>query len=249
MGAFICNILIFIILTVTVGSITVIERKVLAVLQRRVGPNYIGSKGRFQFIADAIKLLSKHIVILITINKFIFIATPSLILTLCFLTWANLIWGPYLQLFEIEYNLIFMAILSILFSTLLFITAINVRNKYALMSAYRVLITTLNLEVFINFLIIFILLVFESFSFQHIITFQNNLICGVFLLLPLLPFFIITFFLEVSRIPFDVTEAESELIAGYTTEFGGFFFVLFYLSEYFHLFCFSVIYVTLFFSF
>ena len=82
---FIFNLILFLILTIIVAIITLIERKILSLIQRRVGPNYIGYKGRLQFIADALKLLMKHIVILTRLNKFLFIIFPSLVLVMCYL--------------------------------------------------------------------------------------------------------------------------------------------------------------------
>lgn len=82
---FIFNLILFLILTIIIAIITLIERKILALVQRRVGPNYIGYKGRFQFIADALKLLLKHIVVLTKLNKFLFLLIPSLVLIMCYL--------------------------------------------------------------------------------------------------------------------------------------------------------------------
>ena len=82
---FIYNIILFLILTIIIAVITLIERKVLSLLQRRVGPNYIGYKGRFQFIADALKLLLKHIYIINKLNKFLFLVFPALVLIICYL--------------------------------------------------------------------------------------------------------------------------------------------------------------------
>ena len=82
---FVFNIILFLILTVLIAIITLIERKILALIQRRVGPNYIGYKGRFQFIADALKLLLKHIFIITKINKLLFIIFPCLVLIMCYL--------------------------------------------------------------------------------------------------------------------------------------------------------------------
>jgi len=242
------NIIFFLNLTIIIASITLIERKILAIIQRRVGPNYIGYKGRLQFIADALKLLLKHIYIITKLNKLLFILIPSVVLLICYLFWINIIWGPNLNFFEIEYNLIFMSILSGVFSLLLFFTGWQTQNKYAILSSYRVIITTTNLEILLNFLIIMVILLYESFSFYQIVNLQHNNINGFFLLLPVTPLIILVFLLETGRIPFDLNEAESELIAGYTTELGGFFFALFYLGEYFHLYCFSLTYVLLFFN-
>lgn len=82
---FVLNIILFLILTIIIAVITLIERKVLALVQRRVGPNYIGYKGRLQFIADALKLLLKHIFVLTKLNKLFFLLFPALVLIMCYL--------------------------------------------------------------------------------------------------------------------------------------------------------------------
>ena len=238
---FLYNIILFLILTIIIAVITLIERKVLSLVQRRVGPNYIGYKGRFQFIADALKLLLKHIYVITKLNKFMFLVFPALVLVMCYLFWINLIWGPNLSLFEVEYNILLMSILSILFTMLLFLVGWSSKNKYSILASNRIILVSFNLEIF---LIIF----FESFSFYQCVNLQVFFLNGFFLCLPILPLIIITFLIETGRIPFDLGEAESELIAGHTTEMGGFFFALFYLGEYFHLYCFSVTYVLLFFN-
>ena len=245
---FLFTLIILLLLTLIIATITLIERKILALVQRRVGPNYIGYKGRFQFIADALKLLVKHIVIFSFTNRVLFMLLPILVLVLCYLFWINLIWGPNLALCEIEYNLLFMGILSLSFSLLLFLIGWLSKNKYAILSSNRVIVVTLNLEIFLNFILLFLLVFFESFSFLQITAFQSYGLWGYLLLLPFCPVLIITFLLETGRIPFDLGEAESELIAGYTTEMGGFFFALFYLGEYFHLFCFAAVYILCFFG-
>lgn len=239
---FLLNLVIFLGLTIIIATITLIERKVLALVQRRVGPNYVGYRGRLQFIADALKLLLKHITVVNLTNKVGFILLPAAALIICYLFWVNLIWGPSIAICEVEYNLLFMGILSVSFSTLLFTVSWITKNKYAIISGGRILVIGLTLEIFLTFFIIFFLAIFESFSFFQIVSFQYFMTTGLFIFLPVLPFLLVTFLLETGRIPFDLAEAESELIAGYTTEMGGFFFALFYLGEYFHLYCFSVTY-------
>lgn len=245
---FLYNIILFLILTIIIAIITLIERKVLSLVQRRVGPNYIGYKGRFQFIADALKLLLKHIYVITKLNKFMFLVFPALVLVMCYLFWINLIWGPNLSLFEIEYNILFMSILSILFTMLLFLVGWSSKNKYSILASNRIILVSFNLEIFLNFILIFLIIFFESFSFYQCVNLQIFFLNGFVLCLPIVPLLIITFLIETGRIPFDLGEAESELIAGHTTELGGFFFALFYLGEYFHLYCFSVTYVLLFFN-
>ena len=81
----ITNVVVFLLLTLIIATITLMERKILSLVQRRVGPNYIGYKGRLQFIADALKLLVKHIVIVNKVSKFIFLIIPSCVLIICYL--------------------------------------------------------------------------------------------------------------------------------------------------------------------
>lgn len=235
-------VILFLILTIVIATVTLIERKVLALIQRRVGPNYIGYKGRLQFIADALKLLFKHIAVINKTNKILFLAIPALVLITSYLFWVNLVWLDNLSICEIEYNLLFMGVISYLFSYLLVLVGYVSNNKYAILASSRVIVISLNLEILLNFFIIVLAILSESLSFLQLVNIQADQKFNFFILLPILPILIITFLLETGRIPFDLAEAESELIAGYTTEYGGFYFALFYLGEYFHLYCFSGVY-------
>lgn len=126
------------------------------------------------------------------------------------------------------------------FSICIVLTGIFSRNKYSILAAVRCCCMVLNLEILLGFLIIFVVAASESFSFSAAVNTQFFGFYLIFLLIPILHVVLITFLLETNRAPFDLTEAESELVAGYTTELGGFFFALFYLGEYFHLFLFSL---------
>lgn len=232
----------FLILTIVIATVTLIERKILALVQRRVGPNYIGYKGRLQFIADALKLIFKHIHVLAGVNRLLYLAIPAMILMVSYLFWVNIIWGPHIAICEIEYNLFLMGVVSGLFSYLLVLVGWLTNSKYSILASNRVVVMSLNLEILLNLLILILVMISESLSFFQIVALQSNKCWNVAVFLPILPILLITFLLETGRIPFDLAEAESELIAGYTTEFGGFFFALFYLGEYFHLYCFSLVY-------
>lgn len=118
---FLTNIVIFLLLTLIIATITLMERKILSLVQRRVGPNYIGYRGRLQFIADALKLLVKHIVVINKVNKFLFLVLPALILIMCYLFWVNLVWAPNVAICEVEYNLLFAGVLSMFSSFLMFL--------------------------------------------------------------------------------------------------------------------------------
>ena len=129
--------------------------------------------------------------------------------------------------------------MSIFFSFCIINISIFSKNKYSIISAIRSIVLVINLEIFLSFFFLFVVACSESFSFSGIISIQSKFNYFFFIVFPLLPLVIISFLLETGRAPFDLLEAESELIAGYSNELGGFFFALFYLAEYFHLFFFS----------
>ena len=233
--------------TLIIASLTLIERKFLSLLQRRVGPNYVGYKGRLQYIADALKLFVKGIIIPYESNKFWFVLIPSTALSVCYSFWINSVWGPNISLFDLEYNTVYASLLSIIFSFCIVLTGFFSRNKYAMLASIRTILLVLNLEIFLGLLILNMVIITESFSFSVFNIFQENF-WFIFLYFGLVGVITITFLLEVNRAPFDLAEAESELITGYSTELGGFHFGLYYLGEYFHLFFFSMTIVIFFFG-
>jgi len=232
-------------ITLVIASLTLIERKFLSLLQRRVGPNYVGYKGRLQYIADALKLFVKGVLIPHESNKFWFILIPSTALGICYSFWINSVWGPSLSIFDIEYNTVYASLLSILFSFCIVLTGFFSRNKYAMLASVRTVLLVLNLEVFLGLLVLNLVLITESFNFSIFVLYQET-VWFLFLFFGLTGVITITFLLEVNRAPFDLAEAESELITGYSTELGGFHFGLYYLGEYFHLFFFSFVIVIFF---
>lgn len=233
--------------TLIIASLTLIERKFLSLLQRRVGPNYVGYKGRLQYIADAIKLFLKGVLIPTESNNFWFVLIPAIALSICYSFWVNSMWGPNLSLFDIEYNTIYASLLSIVFSFCIVLTGFFSRNKYAMLASIRTILLVLNLEIFLGLIILNLVLITESFNFSVFVIFQE-IVWFIFLYVNLTGIILITFLLEVNRAPFDLAEAESELITGYSTELGGFHFGLYYLGEYFHLFFFSMVIVLFFFG-
>ncbi len=234
------NIICMLLVTLIIASITLIERKVLALVQRRVGPYFVGYRGRLQYIADALKLFIKGIIVPDEANKFWFVAMPSFAAAVCYTFWMNSIWGPSISIFEIEYNIVYASILSILFSYCIILTGYFSKSKYALLGSVRCAILMLNLEVFLGLLFINLVFLTESFSFAAFVIFQE-FFWFIFLFFGLSGMIVITFLLETNRAPFDLAEAESELVTGYTVEYGGFYFALYYLGEYFHLFFFSMV--------
>lgn len=234
-------------ITLIIAALTLIERKFLSLLQRRVGPYFVGYRGRLQYIADALKLFIKGSFVPEEANKFWFTTIPAILLAVCYVFWVNSVWGPSLSIFEIEYNLVYATLLSIVFSFCVILTGYFSKNKYAVLASVRACLLVLNLEIFLGLLVINVVFLSESFNFSSFVLLQETVwlfVCffGVFGLV------VIAFLLEVNRAPFDLAEAESELVAGYTTEMGGFLFGLYYLGEYFHLFFFSLLISIIFFG-
>jgi len=227
-------------ITLVIASLTLTERKILSLIQRRVGPNFVGYRGRLQYLADALKLFVKGVIIPDEVNKFWFIAIPSIVAAICYTFWINSVWGPSISIFELEYNIVYGSLLSVIFSYCIILTGYFSKNKYAIMASVRCMLLVLNLEVFLGLMVLNVVLLVETFNFNAFSVYQEVVwFCFIFFFV--LALIVVTFLLETNRAPFDLAEAESELIAGYTVEYGGFFFALFYLGEYFHLFFFSMV--------
>jgi NADH:ubiquinone oxidoreductase subunit H len=239
------NVILMLVLTIIVAALTLIERKFLALVQRRVGPQFVGYKGRLQYIADALKLFIKGALIPSEVNKFWFVTIPAIVAAVCYSFWINAVWGPSISLFEIEYNIAYISLFSVIFGMCIMLTGFFSKNKYAMLASVGTGIGMLNLEIFLGLLFLNLIFINESFSFLPIVVYQE-IYWLIFYFFALIGLIIITFLLETARAPFDLPEAESELVAGYQTEYGGFFFGLYYLGEYMHLFFFSAVISILF---
>ena len=233
--------------TLIIAALTLVERKFLSLIQRRVGPNFVGYRGRLQYIADALKLLSKGTLIPDGISIFWFTITISVTCTVCYCFWGNTIWGPSLSIFEIEYNLVYATLLSMLFSFCIIMVGYFSKNKYAIMASIRCAVLSINLEIFLGLMLLTLVIVSGSFCFSVFVIYQE-IVWNFITFIGIFGLVIITFLLEANRAPFDLAEAESALVAGYSVEIGGFYFALFYLGEYFHLFFFSTVISILFFG-
>lgn len=141
-----------------------------------------------------------------------------------------------------------MGVLSFFFSLAILLVSVYSRNKYCIIAATRSALMTATLELVWGVVVLIVITHMESFSFAFSSLINARNMIFLFVVIPGAPFILLIFLLETARIPFDLVEAESELVAGYSNELGGFFFALFYLGEYFHLFFASIFFTTLFFG-
>jgi len=241
----ILQIIILINVTLIGGILPLIERKYLSLIQRRVGPKFVGYKGRLQFIADALKMFLKGCMYPKQANKVFFFFWPSLFLSIAYLLYINMVWGPNIIYADIEFNLLFLIMVSIGMNASIFFTGYFSKNKYAAISALRSVSFIICAEILLTILNIIIIHILGSFQLSAAMPIQEE-IYGLFLLIWSLGLLIIIILMEVCKSPFDLTEAETELVTGFHTEYGAFFFALFYLGEYFHIFFTSVFIVIIF---
>ena len=234
------NIICILLVTLIIASLTLIERKVLSLVQRRVGPYFVGYRGRLQYIADALKLFIKGIIVPNESNKFWYTFIPSLVCCVCYIFWMNSVWGPSISIFEIEYNIVYASILSVIFGFCIILTGYFSKSKYAFLASIRSIVLMVNLEILLGLFFITCVLLINSFTFSSYVIVQEFLYL-FFIFFLIIGLILLIFLLETNRAPFDLAEAESELVTGYTVEYGGFYFALYYLGEYFHLFFFSML--------
>lgn len=228
----IIEILIFIIcILVSVAYLTVAERKTLAYMQRRLGPNAVGYYGLLMAFADALKLLLKEIIIPREANYVIMIVSPLIALFSALLGWATTPFGPSIAITDLEYGLLYaLAISSIgVFGNLLVGWSSN--SKYTLLGSVRSTAQLISYELVLTTIVLLVLLLASNLNMTMIVESQRA-IWYVVPLLPMLVVFYIASVAETNRPPFDLVEAESELVSGHMTELSASPFVLFFLAEY-----------------
>lgn len=222
---------IIIIVLIGIAYITLAERKIMGSMQRRVGPNIVGIYGILQPISDGIKLIIKEIIIPQQSNKLYYFIGPILILTFNFIIWVPFPFIFGIQIQDLNNGILYILAISSLSVYLLLYSGWSGNSKYAFIGSLRSIAQLISYEVSIGIIIMSVIIISRSFNLNEIILHQiyiSNLI-------PLLPIFILFFIsilAETNRPPFDLPEAESELIAGYIVEYGGFAFGAIYLAEY-----------------
>ena len=216
---------------VSVALIVWLDRRVWAFVQKRKGPNVLGPFGLFQTLADALKYIFKEIIIPASSNKVIFILAPIITLTLALIAWAVIPFSKEMVLADINVGILYLFAVSSLGVYGIIMGGWASNSKYPFLGAIRSAAQMVSYEVSIGIIIINVLLCVGSLNLNEIVLAQEK----VWFIFPLFPMFVIFFIsalAETNRPPFDLPEAESELVAGYQTEYSGMMYAMFWLGEY-----------------
>jgi NADH:ubiquinone oxidoreductase subunit H len=214
-----------------VAFITIIERKVMGSIQRRIGPNVVGYYGVLQPFADALKLVVKEQVIPTQATKSLFFLAPIISLIFSLLGWGVIPFGPGLALSDFSLGILYSLALSSIGVYGILFAGWSANSKYAFLGSLRSTAQMISYELIYSAAVLAVLLLCGTFNITQIIEMQHS----VWYILPLLPIFVLFFIsalAETNRTPFDLPEAESELVAGFITEHSGIIFVFFFLAEY-----------------
>ena len=216
---------------VSVALIVWLDRRVWAFVQKRRGPNVVGPFGLLQSLADALKYIFKEIIIPSSANKIIFILAPIITLTLALIAWAVIPFSENMVLADINVGILYLFAMSSLGVYGIIMAGWASNSKYPFLGAIRSAAQMVSYEVSIGIIIINVLVCVGSLNLTKIVLAQEN-IWFIFPLFPMFVIFFISSLAETNRPPFDLPEAESELVAGYQTEYSGMMYALFWLGEY-----------------
>ena len=216
---------------VSVAMIVWLDRRVWAFVQKRKGPNVVGPFGLLQSLADALKYIFKEIIIPASSNKIIFILAPIVTMTLALIAWAVIPFSKTQVLANINVGILYLFAVSSLGVYGIIMGGWASNSKYPFLGSIRSAAQMVSYEVSIGIIIINVLLCVGSLNLNDIVIAQEKL----WFVIPLFPMFVIFFIsalAETNRPPFDLPEAEAELVAGYQTEYSGMMYAMFWLGEY-----------------
>jgi|TARA_B110000967_G_C18898335_1_gene572493 NADH-quinone oxidoreductase subunit H len=234
-------------LLISVAYFTLAERKILGAIQRRRGPNVVGVYGLLQPLVDGFKLLVKETIIPSNADKFVFIISPIITFVISLMGWVIIPYDKYSLLSELNVGVLYLFAVSSLGVYGIIMSGWSSNSKYAFLGALRSAAQMVSYEVSIGFIIVTIIVCCGSFNLQVIIESQKN-IWFVIPFFPLWMMFFVSALAETNRHPFDLPEAEAELVSGYNVEYSAMGFALFSLGEYSNMLLMSSLNVILFFG-
>ena len=216
---------------VSVALVVWLDRRIWGAVQKRKGPNVVGPFGLLQTVADALKYIFKEIIIPASSNKVIFVLAPVVTMTLALVAWAVIPFDNDLVLADINVGILYLFAVSSLGVYGIIMGGWASNSKYPFLGAIRSAAQMVSYEVSIGIIIINVLLCVGSLNLKDIVNAQQNL----WFVVPLFPMFVVFFIsalAETNRPPFDLPEAEAELVSGYQTEYSGMMYAMFWLGEY-----------------
>jgi|TARA_B110001454_G_scaffold4231_1_gene3902 NADH-quinone oxidoreductase subunit H len=216
---------------VSVAMIVWLDRRIWAFVQKRQGPNVVGPFGLLQSLADALKYMFKEVIVPSSANKVVFILAPIVTMTLALISWAVIPFSATQVIADINVGILYLFAVSSLGVYGIIMGGWASNSKYPFLGAIRSAAQMVSYEVSIGIIIINVLLCVGSLNLNDIVMAQENL----WFVIPLFPMFVIFFIsalAETNRPPFDLPEAEAELVAGYQTEYSGMMYAMFWLGEY-----------------
>ncbi len=228
---FIKILIIIIPLLISVAYFTLAERKILGAIQRRRGPNVIGVFGLLQPLSDGFKLLVKEVVLPSNANKTLFLMSPILTFFISLMGWAVIPYNKYAVLSDLNLGILYILAMSSLGVYGIILSGWSSNSKYAFLGSLRSAAQMISYEISIGFIIITVIVNVGSFNMQSIIHAQENN-WHIITFFPLFLIFFISGLAETNRHPFDLPEAEAELVSGYNVEYSAMGFALFSLGEY-----------------
>ena len=216
---------------IAVAFFTVAERKIMGAIQRRRGPNVIGFMGLLQALADGLKLFVKETTLPSNSNLIIFLLAPMLSFILSLISWSIIPFSNSLVISDIHLGVLYLFAISSLNVYGILLAGWSSNSKYAYLGALRSAAQMISYEISISFIVLTVVLCAGSFNLNSIILAQTK----IYFIIPLFPMFIIFYIsmlAETNRHPFDLPEAEAELVSGYNVEYSAMTFALFFLAEY-----------------